>query len=214
MPARLIVTADDYGYSARYDEGILQAARAGAIDAASAMALRDAGNPAPLLETGVEVGLHLELAAELSAEGATAGCRDQLTTFERRFRRPPDYIDGHHHCHAREPAASIVAELALALGVRVRSISPEHRNSLRALGVPTPDRLIGRYEETEPVIPAEVTAVAAGDEPPDGITEWMTHPGLADPGAGSSFDAGREGDLDVLLRLAPSPVLRRWRQRG
>lgn len=213
MPPRLIVTADDYGYSRRYDEGILRAARAGAIDAASAMVLRGAGDPAQLIETGVEVGLHLELATELDAEDATAELRGQMATFERNFGGPPDYIDGHHHCHAREAVATAVAELALELDVRVRSASPEHRDSLRALGVTTPDRLIGRYEEAGEPIPPEVTAVEAGGEPPDGLTEWMTHPGLADPGAGSAFDAGREDDLGVLLGLAPSPLLRGWRRR-
>lgn len=210
MPARLIVTADDYGYSLRYDEGILRAARAGAIDAASAMVLREAGDPAPLLEAGVEVGLHLELPPGVDAEGEP---RRQLAAFERRFGRPPDYLDGHHHCHAGGPAVGVVAEIALELGVRVRSVDREHRERLRELGVATPDRLIGRYEETAAPVPAEVASVEAGEEPPGGLTEWMTHPGLADPGAGSSFDAGREDDLDVLLRLATSPFLRRWRQR-
>ncbi len=213
MPPRLIVTADDYGYSRRYDEGILRAARAGAIDAASAMVHRDAGDPAPLLETGVEVGLHLELSSSVGAEDVAAEPSRQLAIFERRFGRPPAYLDGHHHCHAAEPAAGAVAEIALELGIRVRCVGPEHRERLRALGVTTPDRLIGRYEETESPVPIEVASVEAGGEPPDGLTEWMTHPGLADPGAGSSFDAGREDDLDVLLRLAPNPLLRRWRRR-
>ncbi len=214
VPPRLIVTADDYGYSRRYDEGILRGARAGAIDAASAMVLRGAGEAAALLETGVEVGLHLELPSSAGAEDASAEPRRQLATFERRFGRPPAYLDGHHHCHAAEPPAGAVAEIALELGIRVRCVGAEHRDRLRALGVTTPDRLIGRYEEAESPIPVEVASVEAGGEPPDGLTEWMTHPGLVDPSAGSSFDAGREDDLDVLLRLAPSPSLRRWRRRG
>jgi predicted glycoside hydrolase/deacetylase ChbG (UPF0249 family) len=211
MPARLIVTADDYGYSPRYDEGILRAARAGAIDAASAMVLREAGGPAPLLTTGVEVGLHLELPPGVDTADEP---RRQLAIFERRFGRPPAYLDGHHHCHAREPAAGVVADIALELGVRVRSVDREHRERLRELGVATPDRLIGRYEEATDPVPAEVAAVEAGDEPPDGLTEWMTHPGLADPDVGSSFDAGREDDLDVLLGLASNSLLLNWRQRG
>ncbi len=212
MQARLIVTADDYGYSRRYDEGILRAAHAGAIDAASAMVLRGTGDPAPLLEGGVEVGLHVELPPRTS--GAAAEPRRQLAIFEDLFGRPPAYLDGHRHCHAVDPLAGEVIAIALELGVRVRCTDPEHRRRLRAAGVATAERLIGRYKEAEPPVPPEIARVEAGERPPGGLTEWMTHPGLADPGAGSSFDAGREDDLAALLRLAPNPFLRRWRHRG
>ena len=60
----LLITADDYGYSPRYNAGILRAAHRGAIDAASAMVTRPWCDPAPLLASGVEVGLHLELIGE------------------------------------------------------------------------------------------------------------------------------------------------------
>ncbi len=211
MPARLIVTADDYGYSRRYDEGILRAAHARAIDAASAMVLREAGDPAPLLESGVEVGLHLELPPGTSG---AAAARHQLGIFEDLFGRPPAYLDGHRHCHAADPLAEEVIAIALELGVRVRCAGVEHRDRLRTAGVATAARLIGRYMETEPSVPSEIARAEAGEEPPGELTEWMTHPGLADPGAGSSFDAGREDDLAALLRLAPNPFLRRWRHRG
>src|SRR4051794_88448 len=37
----LIITADDYGYSPRYDEGIVEAAGAGAVDSVSVMVTRE-----------------------------------------------------------------------------------------------------------------------------------------------------------------------------
>jgi predicted glycoside hydrolase/deacetylase ChbG (UPF0249 family) len=208
---RLIVTADDYGYSARYNEGILRAAAAGAIDAASAMVLRGACAPEPILESGVELGLHIELPPGVEAADAPGEPRRQLSLFESIFRRPPAYIDGHHHCHATAPIAAEAEALALELGVRVRSAGGEHRERLLAAGVQVPERLIGRYEESQPSLPMEIARVAEGGEAPPGLTEWMTHPGLSDPGAGSSFDRGREDDLAVLLRFAPSPFLRGWR---
>jgi predicted glycoside hydrolase/deacetylase ChbG (UPF0249 family) len=61
QPGTLIVTADDWGYSSRYNAGIAEALGAGAVDAVSAMVLRPACDPGPLLEYGVEVGLHLEI---------------------------------------------------------------------------------------------------------------------------------------------------------
>jgi predicted glycoside hydrolase/deacetylase ChbG (UPF0249 family) len=208
---RLVVTADDYGYSLRYNEGILRAAAAGGIDAASAMVLRGVCAPEPLLESGVEVGLHIERPTDVDDEIAATEPRRQLGLFANIFRRPPAYLDGHHHCHASEGMAAEVEAIALELGIRVRSVSGEHRDRLRELGIETPEHLIGRYEESRPPVPAEVEAVAGSREPPPGLTEWMTHPGLSDPDAGSSFDGGREDDLAVALRFAPNPFLRRWR---
>ena len=78
MPDRrvLIITADDYGYSPRYDAGIVEAAGAGAVDSVSVMVTRDGLDPGPLVETGVEAGLHLELPRELT-EGDRAGPRER-----------------------------------------------------------------------------------------------------------------------------------------
>jgi predicted glycoside hydrolase/deacetylase ChbG (UPF0249 family) len=211
---RLIVTADDYGYSARYNEGILRAAAGGGIDAASAMVLRGACAPAPILESGVEVGLHIELPPGVDSDDeAAAEPRRQLGLFINIFRRPPAYLDGHHHCHAGKAMAAEVESIALELGIRVRCAGDAHRDRLRAMGIETPERLIGRWAEDQPVAPAEIERVAEGKDPPSGLTEWMTHPGLSDPDAGSSFDRGREDDLAVALRFAPSPFLRRWRDR-
>src|SRR3954464_8770117 len=74
MPERcaLIITAADFGYSPRYDEGIVEAADAGAVDSVSVMVNRNRLDPELLLETGAETGLHLDLPLELT-EGQGAG---------------------------------------------------------------------------------------------------------------------------------------------
>ena len=126
----------------------------------------------------------------------------------------PDFLDSHHHRHVSEPLAAQVEAIAGELDVRVRCADPDHREHLRSLGLKTPERLIGRYLESQPPLPAEVEDVLAGAKPPEGLTEWMTHPGLGDPGTGSSFDLGREDDLAVLLGFASRPPLRRWRDGG
>jgi len=205
--ARLLICADDYGYSPRYNLGILEAAETAAIDAAGAMVHRPWCDPAPLLGSGVEVGLHLEP----GVAAAAVAVRAQADRFERLFGSRPAFIDGHHHCHARAPLEAPVTELAAELGVRVRAIDGEHRTRLRAAGVSTPDRLIGRLSTAEPLVPREIAHVEGGGDPVEGWTEWMVHPGHADPGAGSSFDTEREQDLAELLRLARDEVLRGWR---
>jgi chitin disaccharide deacetylase len=193
----LIVTADDYGYAPGYDRGILDAVRAGAVDAVSAMVGRGSCTAEPLLETGIEIGLHLELADTASGE-----IGDQVERFERLFARPPAFLDGHHHCHARDGVAPDVAALAAARRIPVRSVDARHRRLLHEAGIPTPDRLIGRLDPSEPVLPP---LLAAGRTLPAGVTEWMVHPGYADPRSGSAYDEAREHDLDLLLRVAPSP---------
>jgi predicted glycoside hydrolase/deacetylase ChbG (UPF0249 family) len=184
VPALLIVTADDYGYSRPYNLGILAAARAGALDSVGAMVTRAWCDPGPLQRSGVEVGLHMTREASLES---------QLAVFGRLFGVPPAYIDGHHHCHASGEVAEAVIAAARELDVPVRSVSDGHRDRLRAAGVRTPDRLVGRLEPHEPVRPAIL------DELPPGSTEWMVHPGFPDPALGSAYDAARLEDLELLL---------------
>lgn len=215
--SRLIITADDYGYSARYDAGILAAAQAGALDAVSAFAARSGAEAEELLDTGVAVGLHLDLGAAAGApragpaerQRAWAAIERQVAAFRRRFGRDPAHLDGHHHGHAREGLGPLICDLAEDLGTPVRSINPRQRRLLRCRGIATPDLLIGRVDEREPALPSELEdderALGAV-----GAVEWMVHPGYADPAAGSSYDAGREEDLELLLAWEPPP----WLERG
>ena len=195
----LIITADDYGYARGYNRGILRAADAGAVDAVSAMVGRRWCEPEPLLDAGVEIGLHLELPGDDPLA--------QLERFEGVFGRPPAFLDGHNHCHAGAAAAGAIAGLAAERGMPVRSVDAAHRRLLRALGVATPDRLIGRMDPSEPVLPS---LLAQGSPPPPGVTEWMIHPGYPDPESGSSYDHAREEDLNLLLSV--SSAIRRVRR--
>jgi predicted glycoside hydrolase/deacetylase ChbG (UPF0249 family) len=227
----LIITADDYGYARGYDAGILAAAMAGAVDAVGVMVgLRDGGrrgvdatgsgarhpDPAPLLATGVEVGLHLELGHELAGGGragprardaAVAELDRQLGEFERLCERPPEFVDGHRHCHAAPGLSTAIGRACADHGLPLRSVGGNHRRTLRCLGVATQDRLIGRLDEDEPLPPPEISDwVRTGSGPP-GVTEWMVHPGHADATSGSSYDAGRVEDLELVLGLAHEPAL-------
>jgi predicted glycoside hydrolase/deacetylase ChbG (UPF0249 family) len=205
----LIVTADDYGYRPSYDDGILEAAGARAVDAVSAMVTRAGCRPEPLLETGVEIGLHLELLDDGVGTGADAAANaleEQLQRFEDLFGRAAAHLDGHHHCHAGAGAGAI-ARVAAERSLAVRSIDAEHRRLLRSVGVATPDRLLGRLAEREAALPLELRPAIEGGEVPAGVTEWMVHPGRSDPSSPSDYDVGREEDLDLLLSLARRAAL-------
>jgi predicted glycoside hydrolase/deacetylase ChbG (UPF0249 family) len=199
----LLINADDYGLAPAYDEGIVAAARAGAIDGASAMVLRERLDPAPLAATGIAVGLHLEL--------GRAGLEAQVELFKGAFGRAPDYLDGHHHCHARGRPAVEVANLARERAWPVRSVDARHRRLLRCKGVATADAMVGRMEESEPVLPPEIGGFLRGEAAWEGALEWVVHPGRAAGDGGSSYDMGREEDLQTLLELAGEPALREVR---
>src|SRR5262245_40199976 len=195
---RLVITADDYGYWPSYNRGIVEALGMGALDSVGAMVEREHCDPKPLLEGGVEVGLHIEFEGRWgprSGAPARTALRVQLDRFVDLFHRWPAFLNGHQHCHARPELATPVFQMADALRIPVRSVNPDHRQWLRERGVPTNDALIGRDRTSEPTEPPELRKL----EP--GVTEWMTHPGHADPNSGSSYDMARQEDLELLQRV-------------
>jgi predicted glycoside hydrolase/deacetylase ChbG (UPF0249 family) len=198
---RLIITADDWGYSPRYNGGIEEAAWEGAVDAVSVMVLRPHSDPGPLRESGVEVGLHLELPEGGGYREIMEAPRQQADAFARKFGAPPAYVDGHRHCHASLPVATAVEDLAIELGVPMRAVGEDHRLRLEQRRIACADRLIGRMQEREPVLPQLIVEALEEEAMPWGTTEWVVHPGHSDPEAGSGYDRGREEDLELLLRL-------------
>jgi predicted glycoside hydrolase/deacetylase ChbG (UPF0249 family) len=194
----LVITADDYGYWPSYNKGILEAVEMGALDCVSAMVDREYCDAAPLLETGVEIGLHIEFEGRWgprSGAPARTSLRVQLDRFVDLFGRWPSFLNGHKHCHARPELATPVFQMAQAIGVPVRSVNPDHRQWLRERGIDTPDMLIGRTRSNEPDEPPELRALGQG------VTEWVTHPGHPDSASGSSYDVARQEDLATLQRV-------------
>jgi predicted glycoside hydrolase/deacetylase ChbG (UPF0249 family) len=194
----LVMTADDYGYWPSYNRGILEAIEMGALDCVSAMVDREHCDPAPLLESGVEIGLHIEFEGRWgprSGAPARTSLRVQLDRFVDLFGRWPSFLNGHKNCHARPELATPVFQTAQQIHAPVRSVNPDHRQWLRERGIDTQDMLIGRSESKEPAEPAELRDLAPG------VTEWVTHPGHPDPESGSSYDLARQEDLGVLQKV-------------
>lgn len=195
----LIIAADDYGYWPSYNEGIFEGIRRGVVDSVGALVERDHCDPGPLREAGVEVGLHLEFEGRWGRRSRNAAQKSlevQLDRFSRSFKAWPAYIDGHHHCHARPEMVEPVATIAKQLEIPVRSVGAQHRQLLFERGIATQDHLIGRMSPNE-----ELPDIALRQLDP-GVTIWFLHPGYPDPESGSSYDEGREADLDMLLRLS------------
>jgi predicted glycoside hydrolase/deacetylase ChbG (UPF0249 family) len=194
----LVITADDYGYWPSYNDGILEAIEMGAIDSVSAMVEREYCEAEPLVETGVEIGLHIDFEARWgprSGAPARTSLRVQLERFGDIFGRWPAFLNGHHHCHARPELATPVFQTAQQIDAPVRSVNPDHRQWLRERGIDTPDVLIGRTESKQPAEPRELKNLAPG------VTEWVTHPGHPDKESGSSYDKARQEDLALLQKV-------------
>jgi predicted glycoside hydrolase/deacetylase ChbG (UPF0249 family) len=194
----LVITADDYGYWPSYNAGILEAIEMGAIDCVSAMVEREHCDAEPLLDSGVEIGLHIEFEGRWgprSGAPARTSLRVQLERFGDLFGRWPSFLNGHKHCHARPELATPVFQTAQQIGAPVRSVNPDHRQWLRERGIDTPDLLLGRMESKEDAEPAELRDLPAG------VTEWVTHPGHPDSESGSSYDLARQEDLALLQKV-------------
>ena len=181
------------------------------------MVLREGLDPGPLVQTGVRIGLHLELEGDAWAPRASAAEREraavavaeQLERFAALFGGRPAYLDGHRHAHARAGLGVAIADAAAEHGLPVRSVDRRHRRLLRCRGIATPDLLIGRLREDEPALPPELGGAGEGPVTLPAVVEWMVHPGEPDPGSGSSYDAGRAEDLVLLRRFRPPPGVER-----
>lgn len=204
--ARLIITADDYGYAEEVDAGVIEAAEQGLIDSVAAIVDGPSFEPEPIAATGVEIGLHLVLdggpdaprASDRDRRRAEEAIARQLAAFEDALGRAPAHLSGHHHAHARPGLGVVVADRAEALGIPVRSIDARQRRLLSCRGVATPDYLVGRLDQSEPVDPG-LERLDSGL----GLVEWMVHPGHEAPELDSDYARGRLEDLDHLRGFEP-----------
>ena len=148
--------ADDFGLGRKHDRVILSLIEARRLDGASVM-VNDAITSADiarlreLRDAGTLVGLHLNLTQALSGrapvwplsiliqpfpgvsllEAIAASLDRQMDEFVTLFGSPPDFSDGHQHCHCFPGIAPLVARLPFQPRAWVR--------------VPTPATWAGRW---------------------------------------------------------------------
>jgi len=143
-PRKLIVNADDLGYTPATNDGILHAYQHGIVTSASLMVLPAAAREAVqrAAEIGfTDLGLHLDLGEWTRRNGewialyevvdpADAGavateCERQLARFQELTGRNPTHLDSHQHVHRQEPACSIAFAIAERLSIPLRHFSPQ-----------------------------------------------------------------------------------------
>ena len=222
MSRRLIVNADDWGMTRGVSEGILAAHRHGIVTSTTVLVTADLDRAlvARLLDSGLGVGLHVNLtlgkpltrgrslvddqrrfvrdarhaAARAAAADVRAEIEAQVAKFQKTFRRAPTHLDTHHHVGLHPPVREVVVHVARALGVPVRSQDDAARTRARSAGLRTPDHFFGESGPGAYWSPA--TTLTMLRALPEGVSEFMTHPGWFDADlAYSRYGRQRETEM-------------------
>lgn len=186
---KLIITADDYGMSSRFNQGILEAARAGLITSISVMIKRKYIRKSELLNLPASLGLHLELEPSSPYREITA----QIERFKKRLGRPPAYLDGHQHQHVTPENIDRVIRAAIHYHLPVRSRLLTDRLVLKHGGVSTPDNFVSWHPARLPVLAERLDKSRALP-----ISELVVHPGYYDARCLYPYNQEREAELAFL----------------
>jgi predicted glycoside hydrolase/deacetylase ChbG (UPF0249 family) len=181
---RLIVNADDLGYTTGVNRGIREAHERGIVTSTSLMVDRPAATDGAELArrlAPLSVGLHAVLDSRgeptTPPERSEEELERQLSRFVELVGREPTHVDSHHHVH-RDPR---LREVFVAFADR-------HALPLRDRTVRHNGLFYGRH-----AIGVEgLLDILAGLE--DGDTELACHPGYAD-GLDSRYTTEREEEL-------------------
>ena len=188
----LVVNADDFGQSPGVTRGIIEAHERGIVTSASLMVLWPASTAAASYartRPELSVGLHIDL-GEWTCTEHTWRCRyqrvdvkdtravegevrEQLERCRDLLGRNPTHLDSHQHVHRKEPALSVLINVANEVGVPLRHVTPGIRYcgdfyGQTAAGDPIPDS-IG--------VPSLLWLLLSLTR---GVTELACHPGYAE----------------------------------
>lgn len=192
LPHRLVVNADDFGFSEGVTRAIVRAHTEGIVTSTSLMVRHDAATgaaEAARVHPRLGVGLHLDLGEWRFEDGewlpvyevvSFADVEEVRTEVERQLRvfieligGMPTHLDSHQHVHKREPTRSVARALAQRLGVPLR-----HETA----GLEYCGDFYGQSEDGRPLperieVPALLGVIAALGS---GATELACHPGEGD----------------------------------
>jgi predicted glycoside hydrolase/deacetylase ChbG (UPF0249 family) len=220
---RLIVNADDFGLTPGVSAGILSAHRHGIVSSTTLLATSvvDAEQLAALRDSGLGVGIHLNLtlgrplsgarsladvdghfvrdpnhaAARADAKDVEREVAAQLEKFVSLMRREPTHLDTHHHVGLLAPVTEVVLDAARRLGVAVRSQNETARGRALTAGLRTPDHFFGESGPGAYWSPARTLAHLRAL--PAGVSEFMAHPGWCDD-ALSYSRYGRQRETEMI----------------
>jgi chitin disaccharide deacetylase len=178
---RLIVNADDLGYTEGVTRGIVEAHERGIVTSASLMVDRPAAADAVerARGTALSVGLHAVL-DDVPPERSEAELDRQLARFEDLVGARPTHVDSHHHTHREEGLAETFAAFASREGLPMRDRAVRHEPRFYGAAAIRVERLLEILETL-----------------PEGDSELGCHPGYAE-GLRSRYVGERETELVTL----------------
>jgi predicted glycoside hydrolase/deacetylase ChbG (UPF0249 family) len=254
---RLIVNADDFGFTSDVNEGIIEAHRNGILTATTLMANGCAFDHAVALvrqTPSLDVGCHLvlvqgksvldpnrdlpatipELLRHLIARKISV--YDELSAQVRRIARAgirPTHLDTHKHTHLLPPVLDAVARIAHEFRIPwVRrpfdfGIASGARITKGAVAVgmritrPAFTRALGELRTTDHFTGFQITGSLHGPSLietlarlPDGLTEFMCHPGKLGPELRSAKTRLKESREIELAALTSTEVRAMIERRG
>lgn len=208
-PRRVIVNADDLGYTPLTTAGILAAWRDGLVTSTSLMVRMPDAEAAvrQAHEVGFDdLGLHLDLGEWVCRKGrwsplyavvplddprAVADeCRRQLDRFRTLVGRDPTHLDSHQHVHRDEPVRSMARDIAGSLGIVLRDFSTT---------VAYDGGFYGQYGDGKPAAECltEDAIVRILTRSTAGVVEIGCHPGF-DPNLETMYCRERQREVEVL----------------
>jgi predicted glycoside hydrolase/deacetylase ChbG (UPF0249 family) len=197
----LIVNADDFGWCAGVNRGIVEAHRRGIVTSASLMVGMPGSEEAARQAREwpeLSVGLHVRFGdgrkepAAYATDTATcqASLNAQFIRFTELMGRPPTHLDSHRNVHTHPGLLPHFTETAERCGIPLRQYSRVHHVS-RFYG-----QWAGEHHPEQVSVPALIQILAT--DVGDGVTELGCHPGRADPALASSYRIERELELSTL----------------
>ena len=215
---RLIVNADDFGFTRGVNEGIVRAHTEGIVTATTLMAFGRAFEHAVELSRAtpaLDVGVHLVLwdggndlprrLPSFVARALTRSIAEIEAEFARQVERvlaaglAPSHLDTHKHVHLLPNVMQAVARVARRFGI-VWVRRPLHARQVTAHGLRTPDHFLG-IRLTGRMDAARLLRALGGLH--DGVTELMCHPGLCDDElrrAPTRLKEQRQAEMEALTR--------------
>lgn len=222
---KLVINADDFGYSKGVNLGIIEAYKYGVVSSTTMMTnMPGAAHAAALaLETeGIGVGIHLVLDCgkplsqhvpslvdekgyflkidQLIERATKEDIEKELTSQIEKFLSfglTPTHLDGHHHIHGYEEVYPIVEGLAKAYDLPIRKVSadPTHTSNLY---LKTTEAFFHTFygEDLEVSLLLDLINQSASYE----TVEIMCHPAFIDEPLlrGSSYSLPRVRELTIL----------------
>ena len=179
---RLIVNADDLGYSHGVNRGIGEAHDRGIVTSTSLMVDAEAAaHGAELAARVPELGVGLHAVVDgVDADRCAQELERQLRRFEQLVGRRPTHVDSHHHLHRLGDLAPVFGAFAERHGLPLRDRDAPHEGGFYGGPSIEVDGLLRLLERIR-----------------DGVAELGCHPGYAD-GLRSRYTVERELELRTL----------------